>query len=731
MVHPAYRNRLSDGTLALVAQRLEAPDAILLQAGRNRTVRLTLPGTDGEPIDVAVKRFGRHTLWKDLLAARRGSKAWRAFQAATHLHGHGLGTPEPVAILERWEGSRLAASFLLTRYVADLRSFRRELVDLYGRHGPCEALMALLECVAVAVAEMHDAGFFHGDLGNQNLMLMPPSPADGRRRVLAIDLNRARCHSRPLTLRERARDLSRIHLPSDFLRVFKEMYWRGAVPPVAFQRWEGHYRKRYALHAETRRLRHPFRQRSGPSPDGDYPADRDVWIWDERSVQAIPAFRSRDRHRLRPGGRVRLTLAAVLRGAWPVWRAYRTLRREAFRQPVAEVGGRVAVALTARPETLDREVALLRELGARNVLLRLYHHEDAVRRAFTLEAVRRLHAEGFGVALALVQDRRAVLDPVAWEAFGRDALRSVGSAVRWVEVGHAVNRVKWGVWSYAELAVLHAPVRAWARDFPGVRLVGPAAIDFEPDFLMAALRRIPEGGAYAGLSHHVYVDRRGPPEARQGGFDAVGKLALLRAVGRASGRCGDRLVVSEFNWPLRGTGVWSPVGSPHVSPGERTNDPSVDEAEAALYLVRYLLLGLCSGMADEMVFWRLAAHGFGLVDVPPDGGGEWRRRPGFEALRTWFRFLNGATFLAAEEQAGAWRLRFRRVDGTSLCVAWRGPEAWGHGACPPEWVPGGMAVDGFGRGLSPSDLPAAWDRGMPVFLVETQPGRPADGACVP
>lgn len=711
LVHAAVRDAALLAALAELPERMAAPGTEVLQGGRNLTLRLSLPAAG----EVAVKRFGRQTAWKDRIAARAGSKALRAYEAAAHLHARGVGTPGPVAVLERWEGTRLVESFLVTRFVPGLRSFRRELIDLYERHGPCADLMALLERVAVAAADLHDAGFLHRDLGNQNLMLTPPDPATGARRVLVIDLNRGRCRPAPLSLRERARDLSRIHLPSDLLRVFLEMYWRGVVPSRDFLRRESRYRRRYAWHAATRRLRHPFRH-APPSPDGEYPPDRDLWIWDERSVQAIPAFRSRDRHRLRPRGRVLHTVLAVLRGAVPVWRRACKLEAGAFAHAVDDVGGRAGVALAARPETLERELALLRELGGHRVLVRLYHHESAERRAATFEVVKRLHAEGYGVALALVQDRRAVLEPAGWEAFGREALREVGSLVRWVEVGHAVNRVKWGVWGYAELAALNAPVAGWSREFPAVRFTGPAGIDFEADFLAAALRSLPRGVRYAALSHHLYVDRRGAPEARQGACDALRKLAVLRAVADASGRCDAGLIVSEFNWPLAGTGVWSPVGSPYESPGERRNDPSVDETQAALFALRYLLLGICSGLADEMVFWRLAAHGFGLVDDRDPGG--WRRRPAFEALRTWHARLDGARFVRASSQAGYFRLHFETRTGDPLSVAWCWP------ACRTEQVPDRLLTDArercdaFGRALD-GDQPtrAALAAGVPVYAT--------------
>ncbi len=719
IVTPEFDSPELRSALAGIAHLLTRPGALVLQGGRNLTVHLDLP-TVGP---VAVKRFGRQKAWKDWADRRNDTKAARAYGVAAELAAKGIDTLPPVACLELWEGRRLVESYLITAYVAGLSSFKAELIALYERFGPCSELMELLDMVAVAIAGMHDAGIFHRDLGNQNLMLSEPD-ADGLRRIYVIDLNRARCRGGGLSLRERARDLSRIHLPSDFLRVFLEMYWRGEVPPSDFLRYETRYRRRYAWHTSTRRLRHPLRV-VPPSPDGEYPPDRDLWIWDERSVQAIPPFRSRDRNRLRPPGRVTRTLRAVVLDGWRVWRRALKLEAGAFENEVSSIGERAAIALTARPDTIERELELLRELGSRRVVVRLYHHESREQQDDTLEIVGQLLEAGYDVALALIQDRRAVNDPAAWLEFGRRALQRVGEKMRWVEVGHAVNRVKWGIWGYRELTSLNEAVIVWQQEFPGVRFTGPAVIDFEPDFLMAALRSLPRGLRYAALSHHLYVDRRGPPEARQGLCDSVRKLAVLRAAAAVSGHCHEGLIISEFNWPLAGTGVWSPVGSPWESPGERTGDPSVDETRAALYMLRFLLLGLASGLTEEMVFWRLVARGFGLVDDSDED--TWRRRPGFTALKTWHAQLNGATFTGSSSQRGHIRLNFRTAAGTALEVAWCWPVC-AAAEVPAVLLQAGEGVDAFGILLQDEQrLRKALATGIPVYFTGKEPERLTDG----
>ena len=61
---------------------------------------------------------------KDRYDFRKGSKAERSFKAATFLKSRGVGTPQPIAYFDCWEGSRLVESFYLSDYVESLVSFK-------------------------------------------------------------------------------------------------------------------------------------------------------------------------------------------------------------------------------------------------------------------------------------------------------------------------------------------------------------------------------------------------------------------------------------------------------------------------------------------------------------------------------------------------------------------------------------------------------------------------------
>jgi hypothetical protein len=227
---------------------------------------------------------------------------------------------------------------------------------------------------------------------------------------------------------------------------------------------------------------------------------------------------------------------------------------------------------------------------------------------------------------------------------------------------------------------------------------------------------LPDGFSFGALSHHLYVDRRGAPENRQGRFALLEKLALARAIARKHDRCQDRLIVSEVNWPLLGTGVHSPVGSPYVYPGPRYNDPSVSEDDYADFMIRYFLIAICSGLAERVYWWRLVAHGYGLVDdIDPD---QWRARPAFKMLKTFLQHVANSTFESRIElnDSGAVAFAFRREDGSRFLVAYTPQEA-----CEVEVpMPIEAVVDGVGSAVDVGAGARVKLCGRPVYIEQRE-----------
>ena len=660
-------------TLARLPFLVEKDANPLVRPGRHRVDRLLLPCGDAT-IDAVVKSYGAQAAWRDRLALRNGSKAERAFSTAIALRDAGVGTPAPIAVVERWEGPRLRDSRLVSVYVPHLTSFRDELERIYSDAPRCAPLMDLLHSVATAIRALHDAGYLHYDLGNQNIGLQrdsdqPTAPW----KVFFLDLNRAR-HTPDPSPALRGADLARLDLPSDFRRVFHAMYHNGYSPPPEFSAAEQRARAAFARHTALRPIRHPLRETRIRRAQADAPSPlrgRDIWIWDDRSAQAIPAYTARDRRQLQPVANVTAALSGLVRKGLAIHRHERKLLAQSFQTPVP-FDGAIGLSLDAEPATWSRQLALLDQLqGPQHLplLLRLYHHQNPDAWHWTLDQALNLHNRGHAVALALVQDRRALREPKGWRQMVTLAFDRAHTFADFFEIGHAINRSKWGVWDFRDYARLLDPVRSCLIQHPKARITGPACIDFEPHALAALLDLLPPDIPFHALSHHLYVDRRGAPENRQGRYDTVAKCALLRAFARTHRFTSDKPIITEVNWPLLGTGPWSPVTSPYETLDPRKNDPSVDEETYAAFMTRYLLLTLASGHISRVYWWRLAARGFGLVDDTDPAN--WRPRHAFHALQSLLTTLNGATFskkLAAPEDEYA--LEFTHPNAPPLTARW-------------------------------------------------------------
>lgn len=284
----------------------------------------------------------------------------------------------------------------------------------------------------------------------------------------------------------------------------------------------------------------------------------------------------------------------------------------------------------AAPSSFDpvrdgEQLALLRELGAKRVLVRAPVWERA-----RLAQLERWCAEvaaltGNPVVVAVLQDRASVCEPRRWRADLANLFSALGPHAEAFQLPQVPNRTKWGCYHLGDaLDLLEEAERVRAR-FPGVRLAGPSVIDFEPAPLLRLLlnrRRFTLDVATALL----YVDRRGAPENTQYGiFDLANKIRFTAAAFRASPRTARRapLWITEINWPLLGTGIWTPT----------SDEECVDEATAADYLERSYRIARATGLVDRIYWWQLVAPGYGLVDAR-DG---LRKRPAFDALQRLLR----------------------------------------------------------------------------------------------
>jgi len=636
-----------------------------LHWGRNYLYVSRLETAAG-PVEVVVKQFRHGSLRERLRRRWQGSKAAKSWRVANAMLAAGLLTPEPVMRLE--SASEAGPSFYICRYLPDVVEAR---YLLRAANAGEEAVRfpevdfpALVVELAQAIRRLHDAGFWHRDLSGGNVLLR--FGADRRPTALyLVDLNRARM-GRPPGVAARLRDLSRLALfRPEHQALLLASYWGAAVPSSHWTLYRAYHRG-FLFKNDAKKTVRGWRDRAkrlllprgthAHIPDAPEGAGaRDKIVWDPLSDQPHQHAGRLDKIRVRlaDAGAHAVEAAAGAAALPRIWRRYRELRRNLHRSPVDFSGAGVCVR--PWPEAPEAPLALVAELGVRHVLLRLHPWEED--HAAEEELARRLHAQGCELTFALPQNRDLVRDPGRWRsALGEIAPRFLAYGRRF-QVGQAINRSKWGIWNLPEYTRLARAAEEVLRPY-GVELLGPAVIDFEYHVTAAVLNQRRAGFRFDAVSALLYVDRRGAPENRQAGFDTTAKVLLLAAIAETSRNASGRCWITEVNWPLK--------EGPHAPAGR---DVAVDEETQADYLARYYLLALGTGAVERVFWWQVVARGYGLVD-PADPAAP-RRRPGFHALKTLIRELDGARLEAVLPAPPAVHLyHFRRPDGAEVVAGW-------------------------------------------------------------
>lgn len=646
-----------------------------LSSGRER-VDLMKISLGSEEKQVVVKTYPKLGVVKRFFAKRTGSKASRAFQAATILRENGVETPRVLALGKDQETGK---EYLVTEFVTDLTDFRQEMNRLLvgdGVEDPSTEISTLLQVVATACRTFHDCGIIHRDLGNQNIGLK--KGADGKWQVVFLDLDRVRIFpAGTLSWNQRGHDLARISLPSELKTFFLFFYTDDMFVEDLFSA-ERKERRAFVRHEKMRPWRHPIRewklrQRCKDAKGAFVPMGKELWLWDAKTDQAIPASSSKERRAYRPIRNLGVILKSFLCNGRKIWREFQRLNMQPFLESV-DFSKTFGVGLEADPTIWEMQLYWLKELESGKtklpVLLRAYHHKGREQWTYLCKKANELFLRGNSVSIALVQDRAAVRNPESWREMVISVVEKTHAMVDFYEVGHATNRGKWGIWDFRDYTEKLLPIVLDAKArFPQIKLTGPACIDFDLHTLIGILGDVPKGTFHA-LSQHLYVDRRGAPENFQGKFDTVGKCAIHRAIARVFGFKEEKIIVSEFNWPLLGTGTWSPVGAFYCARnGPFQSPPSVSEDEMAQFSVRYWLLSIASGHVSRVYWWRLVHHGYGLVDnLDMDNP---RPRPAFGALKNMIELLIGARFVSCKKtKEDRYELGFSRATGEKFTVEW-------------------------------------------------------------
>lgn len=223
---------------------LSSPSCQILLEGRNRLGSLPLPRKDGKEIEVVIKEFhsrGVNKL-KSILLQGKARKAWAGANA---LLERGIGTPFPLAYLEKRQNLALDKSYYLSKKVKDVEEIR----SLF-RNLPSEELLNLIVSLAQYLLSCHQKGILHHDLSDGNILVEKDN--EKKYNFYLIDTNRIRIKRR-ISLLQRIKNLIRLGIPADAQPYFLSQYFGTPRVKKSLWLWYKTNKRTYSAYVELKK----------------------------------------------------------------------------------------------------------------------------------------------------------------------------------------------------------------------------------------------------------------------------------------------------------------------------------------------------------------------------------------------------------------------------------------------------------------------------------------------
>ncbi len=253
-----------------------------------------------------------------------------------------------------------------------------------------------------------------------------------------------------------------------------------------------------------------------------------------------------------------------------------------------------------KPINNEELIGMINELSISNILVRIPLADfDNIEKY--LNFISKLHNKD--VLVCILQDREHIEDKKLTEQRFEYIFEKLNGVVNKFQIGNVINRKKWSFLSLDEyFSFFKIAYDLKNNKFSNIRLLGGNIIDFDISFFARSIFHF-RSIYYDGIATQLYVDRRGAPEQKQFGFNALSKIKIYAALALASTKTSKDLYITEVNWALSGMGKWAP-----------SRNYLTKESLQARYLIRYYLLMLGSGKVKKCYWHQLVAPGYGLVN---------------------------------------------------------------------------------------------------------------------
>ena len=295
---------------------------------------------------------------------------------------------------------------------------------------------------------------------------------------------------------------------------------------------------------------------------------------------------------------------------------------------------------------------LLKELEVQSILIRfkLWEMDKLDSLKNFIDANNNKH-----ITLKILQDRENIENKELLKSNLKNIFTLLQNDVKIFEIGSTINRAKWGFFSVDEYNKFFKIAYDLKKElFANIKLIGSGVIDFEYHFTAHTLFNLLKY-RYDGVSALLYVDRRGAPENMQLGFTLSDKIALLSTMIWLSPKVGQKLYITETNWPISDTAPYAPT----------SEHECVSEKLYADYMLRYYLLAFASQQVDFVAWHQLIASGYGLID----NRNGIKKRNAFNVYKYMIQTLKNAQFLRLDIKRGYYILQCL-VNDRLLQIHW-------------------------------------------------------------
>lgn len=174
---------------------------------------------DNEDIHLIVKQFGVKSLYDKIRFTFVKSKALRSFLNAKRLQKINIGTPEPIACIEKRKRGFLLTSYYISKKVYYDFDFS-EIDKVFEGDTSLQITKNIFSYLARTIKKMHSYGIVFGDLNNRNILI---NKSKGNITFFFVDLNRMKAR-RKIGVLKSIFDLSWLHIPQEYKIFFFKEY---------------------------------------------------------------------------------------------------------------------------------------------------------------------------------------------------------------------------------------------------------------------------------------------------------------------------------------------------------------------------------------------------------------------------------------------------------------------------------------------------------------------------